>query len=129
MIRVVRARESLEFSPLEATLPALAPLVHQAHTAQAAAGLAHVDPVNLDPIGGDEDRRSYERYLSGQQERRLVTRAAQRGLADRATASDDIAWWLFHRWIESRQGGPRHWTRSLSRTLRSAGSSSTCSIA
>ncbi|GAA3011805.1 wHTH domain-containing protein [Actinokineospora diospyrosa] len=100
LIATIREHEPLEFSPLEAALLSLAPLVHQTRTARAAASLTHVDPTDLSTTG-DKARESYERHLDGQQERRLVARAAQRDLGDRQAAAEEIGWWLFHRWVET----------------------------
>ncbi|GAA1297206.1 HD domain-containing protein [Saccharothrix xinjiangensis] len=78
----------------------------RARTARAAASAAHVGPLDLLVTGGDEDRESYERHLAGPLERRLVARAAQRDLSDRSAASEEIAWWLFHRWVATREDQP-----------------------
>ncbi|GAA3036902.1 HD domain-containing protein [Actinokineospora globicatena] len=101
MISLIGEHERLEFTPLEAAVLSLAPLAHQTRVAVTAAAAVRVDPTDLS-IRGTEVRTSYERHLGGQEERRLVARAAQRGLSDRTAAPEEIGWWLFHRWIETQ---------------------------
>ncbi|WP_394621454.1 hypothetical protein JNUCC0626_20850 [Lentzea sp. JNUCC 0626] len=91
----------LTLPPLEAAFLTLAPLVHEAQWSRSAAALTHLRPTDLSQTG-ESDRAEYERFLRGQQERRLVARAAQHGLTDREEASTEIAWWLYHRWLASR---------------------------
>ncbi|GLW91644.1 HD domain-containing protein [Actinokineospora globicatena] len=101
MISLIGDHERLKFTPLEAAVLSLAPLAHQTRVAVTAAAAVRVDPTDLS-IRGTEVRTSYERHLGGQEERRLVARAAQRGLSDRIAAPEEIGWWLFHRWIETQ---------------------------
>ncbi|MEV0681241.1 hypothetical protein AB0I60_32460 [Actinosynnema sp. NPDC050436] len=83
----------------EAALLVLAPYVHQTRTAVLAERLVEVRPTDLgrrpDP---DPLRRSYQQFLDGPEQGRLVARAAQAAAPEDA----DIAWWLFHRWAETR---------------------------
>ncbi|MEJ2857825.1 MULTISPECIES: wHTH domain-containing protein [unclassified Saccharothrix] len=94
----VLADQPWDLSAGEAALIALAPLAHQTRSAVLAQRLSTVDPTDLaqhpDP---DPERQDYQRFLAGREESRLVARTTHH-----AEDAADIAWWLFHRWAESR---------------------------
>ncbi|TYK47725.1 HD domain-containing protein [Actinomadura decatromicini] len=86
-----------DLSPAEAALLVLVPLLHHTHMVKTLAGLRDIGPLDLSVEGGEEARRDYETFLAGQRE--LVDRAHARTLPDRAPATTEIGWWLFHRWV------------------------------
>lgn len=91
--------EALRFSPAEATLLILSPLIHHTNQLRAASSCLDVNPCRLGRTDSDPDTRRgrYEQYL--RTNTTLVNRAAQPSLPDRAPASKEIGWWLFHRWL------------------------------
>jgi hypothetical protein len=104
LVGLVLAEE--EVSPTEAAVLALAPLYHQARWADGAAALVKsVRPTDLAATGcKEENRESYERFLAGQQQRRLVARPG---------THPEIGWWLFHRWLDTKPGASSAGRRDL----------------
>ena len=96
------------FSAAEAALCTIAPLLHQVRWLQATQAHLYVEPANLGQTGVLGIRGEFERFLRGSQQQRLVARANQGHLADRESASTEIGWWLFHRWLDSRQTGQQN---------------------
>lgn len=101
---LVRDLESpLRFSPLEAALLAITPLVHQVWSLEAVVALLDVGPTDLRPRTSTGPRRDYERFLSGPEQSRLVNRAGLTDLDGRGgpAARNAISWWLFRQWVRS----------------------------
>lgn len=102
LVAEASAKGNLRLSSNELALVVLTPMLHQVRRLNTAARTT-VDPLDLRLTGAaDPDRASFERFLRGRQQQRLVARAVQRGLSDRTADSAGIGWWLFHRWLDTR---------------------------
>ncbi|MEV5712583.1 hypothetical protein AB0L41_01735 [Amycolatopsis mediterranei] len=90
----------------ETALMVLAPMLYQVLWLRTAT-CAEVNPLDLTQTGADDqERASFERFLRGRQQQRLVSRTRQ-VMPDRSSSIREIGWWLFHRWLDARQPDPR----------------------
>ncbi|MFE7276210.1 hypothetical protein [Streptomyces sp. NPDC057623] len=107
LLHHLRQHQQGVLAPAEAALLALLPFLHQTHGTITAAGLAHVDPTNLEsPAKDSPERLAYGMFLRAH--KRLV-RQAMRGdtLRDRLDGRREIGWWLFHQWAKRQPGDTR----------------------
>ncbi|MFE6688551.1 caspase family protein [Streptomyces sp. NPDC057743] len=92
--------EKLALSPAEAALLVAAPYLYVSSAHRAAVQALEVQPTHLGHLPGPSPARAnYEQFFNNRQ--RLVRRAELAG-DDHAAG---IAWWLFHRWLNSKPGG------------------------
>jgi hypothetical protein len=98
----------LRFSLVEAALLVLTPLAHQVWTLESAVALLGVGPTDLRPRASTGPRDNYERFLTGPEQSRLVSRAGLTHLDGRGgqEARDAIGWWLFHQWVRDLPRDP-----------------------
>lgn len=95
-------------TPAEAALLALIPLVRHTHVVWSAARWSHIGPMDLKVLDAEDPvRDGYQKFFLQARYDWLIRRAEQVDLPDRDWAGEEIAGWLFRRWLQEPEMAER----------------------